>query len=62
MDIRQLQYFVEIARHKNFTKAAEALSVAQPAVSMSFQRLEDELESILFNRRSRQVSLTAEGE
>ena len=62
MDIRQLQFFVEIARHKNFTKAAEALSVAQPAVSMSIQRLEEELESVLFNRRSRQVTLTAEGE
>jgi len=62
MDIRQLQFFVEIARHKNFTKAAEALNVAQPAVSMSIQKLEDELESILFNRKSRQVSLTSEGE
>lgn len=62
MDIRQLQFFVEIARHRNFTKAAEALRVAQPAVSMSIQRLEDELESVLFNRRNRQVSLTAEGE
>nr|WP_321468046.1 LysR family transcriptional regulator [uncultured Desulfobulbus sp.] len=62
MDIRQLQIFVEIARHRNFTKAAEALNVAQPAVSMSIQRLEDELESVLFNRKGRQVSLTSEGE
>lgn len=62
MDIRQLRFFVEIARHRNFTKAAEALNVAQPAVSMSIQKLEDELESVLFNRRNRQVSLTAEGE
>ena len=61
-DIRQLQFFVEIARYKNFTKAAEALNVAQPAVSMSIQKLEDELESVLFNRKSRQVSLTSEGE
>ncbi len=62
MDIRQLQFFVEIVRRKSFTKAAEALNVAQPAVSMSIQRLEEELESILFNRKSRQVSLTSEGE
>ncbi|MDR2548896.1 MAG: LysR family transcriptional regulator [Desulfobulbus sp.] len=62
MDIRQLKCFVEIARHRNFTKAAEALNIAQPAISMAIQKLEGELESILFNRRNRRVALTAEGE
>ena len=62
MDIRQLKFFIEIARHKNFTKAAEALNIAQPAVSMAIKKMERELESVLFNRRNRQVSLTAEGE
>jgi DNA-binding transcriptional LysR family regulator len=62
MDIRQLTFFVEIARHRNFTKAAESLNVVQPAVSMAIQKLEDELELVLFNRQNRRVSLTAEGE
>ncbi len=62
MDVRQLHCFVAIARLRNFTKAAEALQVAQPAVSMSIRRLEEELELILFNRQDRKVSLTAEGE
>ena len=61
MNIRQLTFFIEIARHKNFTKAAEALNIAQPAVSMAIQKLEKEMESVLFNRGNRQVSLTAEG-
>ncbi|MCL1979672.1 MAG: LysR family transcriptional regulator, partial [Proteobacteria bacterium] len=61
MDIRQLQFFIEIARHNNFTKAAEALNVVQPAVSMTVQKLEGELELILFNRGNRRVTLTAEG-
>ncbi|WP_310600929.1 LysR family transcriptional regulator [Desulfobulbus sp.] len=62
MEIRQLKCFVEIARHHNFTKAAEALNIAQPAISMAIQKLEGELESVLFNRRNRRVTLTAEGE
>lgn len=62
MDIRQLQYFVEIAKHSSFTKAAEWLHVAQPAVSISIKNLEKEIDLVLFNRQERKISLTAEGE
>ncbi|HML77527.1 LysR family transcriptional regulator [Geobacter sulfurreducens] len=62
MDIRQLQFFVAIVRHGSFTRAAERLRVAQPAVSMAMKRLEEELDLVLFNRQERKVSLTAEGE
>lgn len=62
MDVRQLRYFIEVARVKNFTKAAEALHIAQPAVSMAVKKLEQELELVLFNRQDKKVSLTAEGE
>jgi DNA-binding transcriptional LysR family regulator len=62
MDLRQLKFFAEIARFSNFTRAAEELHVAQPAVSTSIRKLEEELELILFNRQDRKVSLTAEGE
>jgi len=62
MDLRQLKFFVEIARFRNFTRAAEELHVAQPAVSTAIRKLEEELELVLFNRQDRKVALTAEGE
>lgn len=62
MDVRQLRYFLEVARLSNFTKAAEALRIAQPAVSMAVKKLEEELDLVLFNRQDKKVSLTAEGE
>jgi DNA-binding transcriptional LysR family regulator len=62
MEIRQLKYFLEVARVSNFTKAAEGLNIAQPAISMAIKKLEDELDLVLFNRQDKKVSLTAEGE
>ncbi|GFO69632.1 LysR family transcriptional regulator [Geomonas limicola] len=62
MDVRQLRYFLEVAKARNFTKAAETLHIAQPAVSMAIRKLEEELELTLFNRQDKKVSLTAEGE
>ncbi len=62
MDLRQLKAFIEVAKALNFTRAAEALSIAQPAVSMSIGKLEEELDLVLFNRQGRQISLTTEGE
>ncbi len=62
MDIRQLRYFMEIARQNNFTKAANLLHIAQPAVSVSIKKLEEELDLTLFNRQEKKISLTAEGE
>ena len=62
VDVRQLRFFTEIVRQKNFTKAAEQLHIAQPAVSMAIKKLEEELDLVLFNRQEKQISLTAEGE
>jgi DNA-binding transcriptional LysR family regulator len=62
MDLRQLRYFLEVARVSNFTKAAEGLRIAQPAISMAIKKLEEELDLVLFNRQDKKVSLTAEGE
>lgn len=62
MDLRQLRVFVEIVRRGSFTLAAEQLHIAQPAVSMTIRKLEDELDLILFNRQEKRVTLTAEGE
>lgn len=62
MNLKALEYCVEIARQGSFTKAAQALHVAQPALSMAVSRLEDELGVALFNRATRQISVTAEGQ
>lgn len=62
MDLRQLRFFVEIIRQSSFTRAAEKMHVAQPAVSMAIRKLEEELELTLINRQDRRVSPTAEGE
>lgn len=62
MDLRQLRAFVQVAQRGSFTRAAEDLHLAQPAVSISIRKLEDELEHTLLNRRDKRVSLTAEGE
>jgi len=62
MDLRQFRVFVEVARLGSFTRAAEQLRIAQPAVSISIRKLEEELEVTLFNRQEKNVSLTTEGE
>ena len=61
MDLRQLEYVDVVARTLNFTRAAEELHVAQPALSRSIARLEDELACRLFERTSRSVRLTDAG-
>lgn len=62
MDLKQLRYFHEIVRLGSFTRAAEALHIAQPAISVAIRKLEAELELQLFQRHDRKISLTAEGE
>lgn len=62
MEFRQLEYFVEVAACQNFTRAAENLLVAQPAISKAIQKLEQELFVTLIDRSSKQITLTPEGE
>jgi DNA-binding transcriptional LysR family regulator len=61
MELRQLEYFVQVTEEANFTRAAESLHVAQPAISTQIQRLERELGQPLLDRSRRAVGLTAAG-
>ena len=61
MGIRQLRYFVSVVEAKSFTKAADLLQVAQPAVGMQVRKLEEALGVKLLARHSRGVETTAAG-
>ena len=62
MELRQLIYFEAVARHGGFSRAAEQLRIAQPAVSAQIRRLEAELGQPLLQRTTRRVALTQAGE
>lgn len=62
MDTRLLTYFAKLAETKNFTRAAEQLHIAQPALSVAIKKLEQHVGLSLFYRNERKVSLTHEGD
>ncbi|MEH7087196.1 LysR family transcriptional regulator, partial [Neobacillus drentensis] len=62
MDIRHLQYFIEVALTGSFTKAAEMLRVSQPTISKVVKDMEEELGMLLFNRTGKKAELTNEGQ
>jgi DNA-binding transcriptional LysR family regulator len=62
MELYQLEYFLAVARHGNFTRAARALHLAQPALSEQIKKLEQDLEAPLFIRDRPRVRLTSAGD
>ena len=62
LDLRLLRVFVTVAEELHFTRAANRLYVAQQALSRDIRRLESQVGSRLFERSTRRVILTAEGE
>ncbi len=61
MTITQLKYALAVAEHQNFTKAAQKTFVTQPTLSMQIQKLEDELDVLIFDRSKKPIELTEIG-
>ncbi|RYM06213.1 LysR family transcriptional regulator [Sporolactobacillus sp. THM7-7] len=61
MELRQIEYFIEVARREHMTRASESLHVAQSAISRQITLLENELGVALFTRKGRNIQLTPMG-
>src|SRR5215472_1227477 len=62
MELRQLAYFLAIAEERSFTRAAQRIPIAQPAISQQIHRLETELSEQLFVRDRHGIRLTPAGD
>ena len=61
MDIRHLEYFLEVARNQSFTKVAEKLYITRPTISKTIRNMEDEWGVTLFYRQGKRIELTDAG-
>jgi len=61
LELAQLEAFLQVAHHRSFSRAAEALFLTQPSVTARIQSLERELGERLFERTGRSVTLTDAG-
>ena len=61
MTITQLQYVLAVAEYRNFTLAAQKSFVTQPTLSMQVQKLEDELDVLIFDRGKKPIAITEVG-
>jgi DNA-binding transcriptional LysR family regulator len=61
MELHEIRYFLALGRTLNFTRAAEACNVSQPALTRAIQKMEDELGGLLFSRERNNTHLTELG-
>ncbi|MEJ7930465.1 LysR family transcriptional regulator [Ramlibacter sp. AN1015] len=62
MELRQLRHFLAVAEARNFSRAAQTLHIAQPALSISIRKLEEEIGAKLLERGTRNTTLTEAGQ
>jgi DNA-binding transcriptional LysR family regulator len=62
MDVRDLQIFLSVAKHLNYTRAAEEVNLSQPSVSVRMRQLERDLGTKLFEQLGKKIALTEAGE
>lgn len=62
INIQQIEYFLAVAKHLNFTEASHSLYISQPTLSKQIALFEEEINAQLFIRNKRKVSLTPAGE
>ena len=61
MNLQQLEYIVALDKYRHFQRAAESCGVSQPTLSALIQKLEEELDLTLFDRKSHPISTTDSG-
>ncbi len=61
MNLQQLEYIVALDTHRHFARAAESCGVSQPTLSSLIQKLEEELDAVLFDRSCKPIAPTAVG-
>lgn len=62
MTLNELRYIVAVAQEKNFGRAAQRCFISQPALSVAIQKLEEELQTQLFERGKSEITVTPVGE
>ena len=62
MTLTELKYIVAVARERHFGRAADACFVSQPTLSVAIKKLEEELGTQIFERRTSEVTVTPAGE
>lgn len=62
MDIKQLKYFLQVCKHKSFSKAAKEIYITQQGLSKAINNLEEELQYPLFYNTSKGIRITKYGE
>ncbi|MGL6104896.1 LysR family transcriptional regulator [Romboutsia sp.] len=62
MNIKEIEYFIEVVKERNFTKAANNLYISQPALSKAIKNLETNLKTQLIERNAKTFNLTYDGE
>lgn len=62
MTLTELRYIVAVAQERHFGRAADRCCISQPALSLAIQKLEEELNATIFERRKNRITLTPLGE